>query len=283
MVPLAALFVSAFSASGGRDCRQERRFSAWTLFFVGMYLGRSPTPLNMPVAISGIVVLAAWVSGIFILLQFIQTEITASQSVPEYSSTLRRIEDLTARLDAGDILPCMHFAAVPFLDNDGNVPHLKSLSMALKKCGDECLGHSTMRDCAHKARKGTHVLVHWALPLVNDGGTSTGLVSGEDYLFTYLQWYPMHGRWPARHQHRRLLLALEESGLVTHALRGRPPPNSKKSLVPFEVPFSDYAAVYAVGNILALLVLAAEVISHLRSKERQWRRRRLQQRPFVGR
>ncbi|KAH7938364.1 hypothetical protein HPB49_022804 [Dermacentor silvarum] len=162
-----------------------------------MYLGRSPTPLNVPVAVAGRVVLAAWVFGIFILLQFIQTEITASQSVPEYSSALRRIEDLTAQLDAGNILPCMHFGVARFLESDGNVPHLKSLRQALKKCGDECLGQIAMQDCTDKARKGTHVLVNWVLPLVNEGDSSTGLVSGDDYLFTYLPWYPMHGRWPA--------------------------------------------------------------------------------------
>ncbi|KAH7985749.1 hypothetical protein HPB49_026288 [Dermacentor silvarum] len=84
-----------------------------------------------------------------------------------------------------------------------------------------------------------------------------------------------------RHQHRRLLLTLDESGLVMHALGGRPLPNSKRGLVAFDVPFSDYAAVYAVGNSLALWVLAAEAIGHRCCKGRQRRRGRHQ--PCIGR
>ncbi|XP_075551137.1 uncharacterized protein LOC142584773 [Dermacentor variabilis] len=259
-VPLAAMFVSAFSAVSSRDRRQERRLSAWTGFFVCVYMGRSPPALSAPVSSAARFMLAAWVFGMFFLLQFTQTQITASQSVPEFSSALRRIEDFTARLDAGSVLPCMHIAAVRFLDSHGNVSHLKSLRHALKKCGGECLGQPTMRDCADKARNETHILVHWWLPWFNGGASSARLMSGEDYLFTYLQWYPMHGRLPARHQHRRLLLALEESGLVNRILGGRPRPNSKTSHVAFDIPFSDYAAVYAVGSILALLTLAVEVI-----------------------
>ncbi|KAH8036429.1 hypothetical protein HPB51_000465 [Rhipicephalus microplus] len=61
-------------------------------------------------------------------------------------------------------------------------------------------------------------------------------------------------------QQRRLMLAIEESGLWLHHITRRFPPCSNGvAMAVFDMPFSDYATVYLVGCVLSLLAFSAEV------------------------
>ncbi|KAL1477775.1 hypothetical protein MTO96_035485 [Rhipicephalus appendiculatus] len=63
-----------------------------------------------------------------------------------------------------------------------------------------------------------------------------------------------------RHQHRRLLLTLEESGLLDHGLKKRFPPCTHcGSRVSFEIPFSSCMFVLLAGFSLSLLAFCAEL------------------------
>ncbi|KAL1481085.1 hypothetical protein MTO96_050479 [Rhipicephalus appendiculatus] len=68
------------------------------------------------------------------------------------------------------------------------------------------------------------------------------------------------------HQHRRLYMALEESGLLEKAMKSQFSRKPTSSHVPFDVPFTDYAIVYAIGCSLSTLVFCIEVFLHSRAQ-----------------
>lgn len=65
-----------------------------------------------------------------------------------------------------------------------------------------------------------------------------------------------------RHQHRRLLMALEESGLSAFSKRSAIPEIVKTGIVSFGLPFVDYILIYVAGCALSFMTLAVEAACH---------------------
>ncbi|KAL1481081.1 hypothetical protein MTO96_050482 [Rhipicephalus appendiculatus] len=61
-------------------------------------------------------------------------------------------------------------------------------------------------------------------------------------------------------------MALEESGLLEKAMKSQFSRKPTSSHVPFDVPFTDYAIVYAIGCSLSTLVFCIEVFLHSRAQ-----------------
>ncbi|KAL1473058.1 hypothetical protein MTO96_038954, partial [Rhipicephalus appendiculatus] len=75
-------------------------------------------------------------------------------------------------------------------------------------------------------------------------------------------------------QHRRLLQALEESGLIDKSVRNQFTGRDDRSHVAFDMPFTDYVLVYIVGCSLSVVVLCVEVFLASRPLQQQRRKRR---------
>ncbi|KAL1446858.1 hypothetical protein MTO96_044463 [Rhipicephalus appendiculatus] len=83
-----------------------------------------------------------------------------------------------------------------------------------------------------------------------------------DFIITATNFAPSTSYYQhAVHQHRRFMLAMEESGLTMQSLRPLLPWISNTSgPVPFDMPLTDYAAVYVTGCCLSLLAFFAELL-----------------------
>ncbi|KAL1472060.1 hypothetical protein MTO96_039566 [Rhipicephalus appendiculatus] len=137
--------------------------------------------------------------GMFFVVQFTQTSITASRNVPSHSPQLRRLAELVSRLDEGSIAPCMHYVVAGAISQfGGNASHLVSLRAAVRKCGKTCLTYSIEGDCIPRAMNGTHAIVVRCLGFNENNGISKGIVLGDETLLTYVSWLPTHARYPER-------------------------------------------------------------------------------------
>ncbi|KAH8036989.1 hypothetical protein HPB51_008037 [Rhipicephalus microplus] len=228
--------------------------------YYGTYLGRSPASIPHTMSTPVKICIIAWMFTMLILGQFTQTAITASRSVPALSSQMKSVEQFESRLDDKSVLPCMHFFAKNIVDEfSRSVSHLNALRGALEDCGPKCLTHNVRDFSFPLAQSGTHAIVHMCRLFKEGKGCSSGLVVGEEELAMYLKWLPTHTRFPLRRQQRRLMLAIEESGLWLHHITRRFPPCSNGvAMAVFDMPFSDYATVYLVGCLLSLLAFSAE-------------------------
>ncbi|KAL1415512.1 hypothetical protein MTO96_006759 [Rhipicephalus appendiculatus] len=234
-------------------------------FIVSTYLGRSPPPEVSSVATSSKIMMATWMAAMLFLTNFIQTEITSSRTVPEYSSEIRSTAEFVARVQSGATRLCLNAATSKMIRTvtkaAATISHLNSLNKVLEQCGKGCTTDSFWRDCAPKVRNGTHVGIIMSAPLLLRLAEHNELVPGVDTLMTSLMFSPAHGSFPLRHQHRRLVAALLESGLFD--VNAGPPIRRRKiSAVSVDVPFFDYLLVYFGGCSLSCLTLVVEKAYH---------------------
>ncbi|KAL1481839.1 hypothetical protein MTO96_034161 [Rhipicephalus appendiculatus] len=197
LVPLAAVL---FLCLRMRVHRSQGRHNAldWASFFMATYVNQSPLlPTSSP-SVAVRFTIAAWMFGMFFLIQFTQTEITASKSVQAFSFEIRHTADLTSRLDAGIIRPCMLHTLINLFDKyTDESSHLKSIHDANKKCVSGCLS-TLFSDCILQAQRGTHAFIHYCRPFLIEGNMPSGLVMGHDRLVTNLLWEPLHRKNPLR-------------------------------------------------------------------------------------
>ncbi|KAL1433750.1 hypothetical protein MTO96_012282 [Rhipicephalus appendiculatus] len=264
LAPLAAVITLVMSIKTLRRLSDAPHHSDWMLFYLSTYLGRCPPPLAKSSSASVRVASAAWMIGMFFLLQFTQTNITAQRSVPDHSPQVRYAAELYSLLDKGNVLPCVgypvHELLYKFWENAAQAsPILRSV----EKCGKTCLSHNVEGDCIRRALNGTHVVVDPCIGMMNYG-FPFGLVLGEESLLTYHRSMPTHSRYPLRHQHRRLLLMFEESGMS--GVKKRRKMKRRHSTCPqcntsvsFDLPFSSCMIVFFIGCCLSLLAFVIEV------------------------
>ncbi|KAH6942169.1 hypothetical protein HPB50_001692 [Hyalomma asiaticum] len=260
LVPMAATFLFLVHA---RARRHQERTSvlAWTTFFIATYMYRSTAAPTKSTSAVVRIIIGAWMLAIFFLVQFIQTDITASKSVPAYSPEIRHVTQLTARLDEGTVLPCIRYVIKNIAEDSKDLlPHMKSIHAANQKCFSGCLVSNISTECFPKARAGTHVLIHYLRAFLGDTNFPYGLVRGDDYFLTNIPIFPVHRRFPLRHQYRRLMLALEESGILQWQISAVAPQDFRSSSVPFDMPFTDYVFVYAVACSFSLLAFFVEIL-----------------------
>ncbi|KAL1446234.1 hypothetical protein MTO96_044642, partial [Rhipicephalus appendiculatus] len=74
------------------------------------------------------------------------------------------------------------------------------------------------------------------------------------------------------YQHRRLMLTLEESGLMDMGFRAQPPRDDRSNSVAFDMPLTDYIYVYVVGCCLSVVGFFAELLFARRPQRQQVRR-----------
>ncbi|KAH6930383.1 hypothetical protein HPB50_013168 [Hyalomma asiaticum] len=228
-------------------------------FLVSTYLGRSPPPAMRSVATSSKITMATWMFGMLFLINFIQTEITSSRAVPEYSSEIRNMEEFVARIESGARRLCVNTATRNIIrrvtKTEPRISHLDSLDRVLEQCGQRCVTDNFWTDCAPKICRGTHMGIIMASRVF---AKEKELVPGQDTLLNSIMLSPAHGSFPLRHQHRRLVTALIESGIFDKE-SGPHTQQSTIKTISVDVPFVDYLTVYFAGCGLASLSLFAEI------------------------
>ncbi|KAL3226213.1 hypothetical protein MRX96_048994 [Rhipicephalus microplus] len=261
LTPLALLLLLIIAVQARLRSVPATRQSNFIMLFASTYLGRTPAAIPNKTSTLVKVFITVWMFATFILVQFTQTDITASRSVPALSSEMKQVMQLKSRLDDGSTRPCMHVFAKNIIEKLGsNVSHLNSLLKVANSCGSECLTHNARDVCFPLARSGSYTVVEMCDLFEEDKGCSTGLVVGEEPLVFYLKWLPTHTRFPLRRENQKLMIALHESGLRLQYIRRRfrPCSNGTGSAV-FDIPTSDYATIYLIGCFLSLLAFATEV------------------------
>ncbi|KAH7961765.1 hypothetical protein HPB52_012034 [Rhipicephalus sanguineus] len=186
-------------ARGHLAAQRKPSYPALVLFLVSTFFGRCPPQPVRPGAASATFIAAAWLAGTWLLLNFIQTHITASIAAPEYSPEIRGIYDFAAQLDSGRMLPCttrsVYNRSKVF---DVSVSYLQSLRDALKRCGKECYDRQVWNSCSEKIKSGAYGgVIPCVEPLLTEA-YEAGLVPGHDRFMTYLGWSAVHGQFPLR-------------------------------------------------------------------------------------
>ncbi|KAH9372662.1 hypothetical protein HPB48_000083 [Haemaphysalis longicornis] len=172
------------------------RSSDVSIVFVSSFLGRSPPPRAISRLETNRVLLGAWMLGVFILLNILQSQITASRAIPAQSAEIRSIEDFMARLHAGRILPCMPpQIANAILKSVSNVSYIQSVRKVLKSCGKSCSGPNY---CFPKIRKRTHVGLGGCGKKARRKFDDRGTVSTEEIFMSYFGTSQAHGKFPLR-------------------------------------------------------------------------------------
>ncbi|KAH6942998.1 hypothetical protein HPB50_013582 [Hyalomma asiaticum] len=197
LAPIAALYFFLLNVRARLRLGETPRTGPFILFFVSSYLGRSPVPPTRSIRATVRIMLAAWAMGMFILGQYTQTAITASLSVPPYSSQIKRVSQLASRLDDGTIKLCAHFMMARSVHKfGGDKPELERVREELRNCKYPCLRDQAQRTCTPQVRAGTHAMLHSCRFFLHDKGLSAGLAVGEEVLFSYFNWHPTHRKFP---------------------------------------------------------------------------------------
>ncbi|KAL1415518.1 hypothetical protein MTO96_006765 [Rhipicephalus appendiculatus] len=265
LAPIVAMMLLTAHIQRRLFPREYSSLSGVIAFIVSTYLGRSPPPEVSSVATSSKIMMATWMVGMLFLINFIQTDITSSRTVPEYSSEIRNTAEFVARVRSGTKRLCVNAATSHVIRRVTKVAamisHLDSLNKVLEQCGQGCTTDRFWRDCAPKIRNGTHVGIIMSSSVTSGLADRNELVAGADTILTSMMLSPAHGSFPLRYQHRRLVTALLESGLfeahATSHTRQR-----KVNAISVDVPFSDYLLVYVAGCGLSSLLLAVEIAYH---------------------
>ncbi|KAH6930385.1 hypothetical protein HPB50_013170 [Hyalomma asiaticum] len=172
------------------------------VFLVSTYLGRSPPPVIRSAAISSKLMMTTWMLGMLFLINFIQTEITSSRAVPEYSSAVRNMADFLERIQSNATGICVNAGTSKMIRKvtkaASTISYLHLLNRVLEQCGQGCTTDSFWRDCAPKIRRGTHVGVILTTPFLLGLAEYNELVPGADSLFNFIIFSPAHGSFPLR-------------------------------------------------------------------------------------
>ncbi|KAH8024423.1 hypothetical protein HPB51_022932 [Rhipicephalus microplus] len=265
LAPMVAIILLATWIQRGLFPSDSSPLSGVLAFVVSTYLGRSPPPEVSSVATSSKIMMSSWMVGMLFLINFVQTEITSSRTVPERSSEIKSTAEFIARVQSGTTRLCVNAATSRIIERvtraAATISYLAPLNTVLRKCGRRCTTDNFWRDCTPKIRGGTHVGIIMASPFILGLAARNELAAGAEDLLTSSTLTPAHGSFPLRHQHRRLVTALLESGLLD-ANTASQIRKGKVNAVSVHVPFRDYGLVYVAGCGLSSLLLAVEIAYH---------------------
>ncbi|KAL3248893.1 hypothetical protein MRX96_056299 [Rhipicephalus microplus] len=110
LAPLVAIMLLAAHIQSRLFSRESWSLSGVIAFVVSTYLGRSPPPEVSSVATSSKIMMAARMAVMLFPIRFIQTEITSSGTVPEYSSGIRSTSEFVIRVQSGAVRFCVNAA-----------------------------------------------------------------------------------------------------------------------------------------------------------------------------
>ncbi|KAH9370258.1 hypothetical protein HPB48_007405 [Haemaphysalis longicornis] len=213
---LVIIFVAAILCPCcGQPCKnQPAEMSVVTLYLLAASLGRSPEPLHFNDTGRKFLI-GTWLLGTFFAGAYLQSCITAETYVPEFSNEVQDIADLEKRIDAGSIMPCIDYDTYWILRDSGTALSKKLLTIINQNIKDS-VDNKALDKCFRLAVGGSHIYIRPCGRYDSFLALQWGLVKGEDTFQMYLRESEMLKNCPVRHQHRRVLLAVSESGMDIH-------------------------------------------------------------------
>ncbi|KAL3221268.1 hypothetical protein MRX96_029600 [Rhipicephalus microplus] len=230
------------------------------MVLVSSVLGRSPQGLNGAASATSLAV-SVWLLGTFVLGIYLQSSVTASTSVPSLSAEIRTEEQLLDRLNGETMVPCTARFNHEIRGNRETEPVYKPLARAFHKCRPDCIedfGYA----CMERASRGTHIYFATCTELQRRLALNYRLVVGDSALATWQGYSAVHTRYPFRYQHRRLMMAVSESGMWMHYGSYYPLPSVNGDIVSFDMALHGYLVALYAGITLSLVIFLVEIFLH---------------------
>ncbi|KAL1468062.1 hypothetical protein MTO96_025684, partial [Rhipicephalus appendiculatus] len=232
------------------------------MVLVSSFLGRSPQGLNVSASATRLAI-AAWLLAMFFIGNYLQSSVTASRSVPVFSAEIRTEEDMLKHLHEGTLVPCVTMYLPQLRKQENFQAFYKPLANVLAdhKCQSSCIGNYGF-GCMEKARRGTHIYFSTCRETELRLAFKYALMVGEDTLGTSMTHSAVHIRFPFRHQHRRLLMAISESGIWMRSTSSEQFPPVEHVVMSFDMPLQDYLTILYTGIVLSLVALTLEMLTY---------------------
>ncbi|KAL1469329.1 hypothetical protein MTO96_005027 [Rhipicephalus appendiculatus] len=230
------------------------------MVLVSSFLGRSPQGLIIASSAMRLVILA-WMLAMFFIGNYLQSSVTASRSVPQFSAAIRTKEQVFKHLHEWTLVPCVP-VHLPQLRKQANFqPFYMPLADVLEgdKCQPSCFDKYGF-GCMEKARRGTHIYFGTCRETELRLGFKYELMVGEETLGTSVTHSTVHTRSPFRYQHRRLMMAVSESGIWMRSSSAEQFPPVDRSVTSVDVPLLDYLVILYAGLALSLVILVLEIL-----------------------
>ncbi|KAH9376108.1 hypothetical protein HPB48_005661 [Haemaphysalis longicornis] len=257
ILALSIVFVSCHLPSSANPTK----YSVMIMYLVSTFLGRSPQNPRMA-GYTLKTLLSLWMLGTFIVGSYLQSHITADIYAPSLKREVEDLQELAELIDAGRILPCMDYsflltAFYSYLQN----PFMKKMMFLSYRNSKNCVSYDRQSRCYWQAHQGRHVYVRPCCSFDEYISFQQGLLKGRGTLQIYHRVVTMLPHLPERRQHRRLLLAIAESGMDFQQQKkvGAVPSAEGEIFIPH--PFFDYMCVFASGCVCAILVFCLEVVN----------------------
>ncbi|KAL3190197.1 hypothetical protein MRX96_019745 [Rhipicephalus microplus] len=259
LTPCVAMFMFLLRLQNLFFPNEASSVSVASDFLLSTFLGRCPPPGMRSTLLSSKLSIFVWSVGVFFLANFVQMEISASRSVPSHSSEIRHMQQLAEKFDTGAMLPCVSLVTSRVLRRSVcNVSYLESVRAAPEGCGMPCTSYGSHNGCHQKLQFGVYAGITIFRASMLALAQENELVLGKDSFLMALRMSPTHGRYPLRHQHRRLLMALEESGLLQAIEERVFASRQDRMLISFNVAVYDYMFVYVAGISASLVAFLLE-------------------------
>ncbi|KAL1466324.1 hypothetical protein MTO96_042817 [Rhipicephalus appendiculatus] len=164
-------------------------------------------------------------------------------------------------VNVGRLTPRVEQGFKGFCDPTYDLRNHPAARLAAEVCGRSCYLLYNESDCFGMVSEGEHVAVKACGEYEVLAAADWGLVPGERSEMT-LRASPMRIDHPLRYQHRRMLLAVAETGLAVPFMK-RP---SHRKRIKEEEPSEDtlhvFCVVYEIGVLLSSVALVSEVLWH---------------------
>ncbi|KAH6936150.1 hypothetical protein HPB50_014181 [Hyalomma asiaticum] len=186
------------------------------MFFAATFLGKGHSFSPADTSAFRNVATSAWVLGMMVLGNYLQSSITAIRTTPATVKNIKSFAELFRLIQHGAVCPCLNeewrLFFYPSYDPVSFLRVMKLIEFSLT-CDKASLHEADTVACYQRTRLGTHV----ALSVCTDNEMKIAalwdLLPGERY-HTMVQAPVIHILNPLRHHHRRLLMATAEAGLA---------------------------------------------------------------------
>ncbi|KAH9383017.1 hypothetical protein HPB48_023658 [Haemaphysalis longicornis] len=243
------------------ECQvNSKSVSPAVLFLTSTFFGRAPCNIRCSL-ISTKILLASWMFGTFFVGCYLQSQITADIYAPSSVREVENIEALQKLMDSGNVLPCIDRTSVPALYHNMESEFSKKLTSTIRSRAQECVVEDAMKTCCRLGLPQKRVCVRPCCSYDVILAHQHGLMKGSGDINMYQRVSLMLRNFPQRQQHRRLLLAISESGLDFFQERKAGVAHPSEGIITVKYPFFNYLWAFAIGCVSATFAVCFELLS----------------------
>ncbi|KAH6925301.1 hypothetical protein HPB50_003392 [Hyalomma asiaticum] len=240
-------------------------FANVVLVLLSTLLGRCPHDSVGSAAKLGSTSLAAWMMGMLFLGNYIQTAVIGIRVMAMTSHSIQSERDLMWSILQRAVKPCLSLSWPDQLVYRTPSP-FGTIALAVTRAGRHRHISHNDSECYRMASDGAYVAMTTCGESEIQAASEWGLVHGE-YKGLQLQASTMRMDHPLRYQHRRILLAVAESGLAVPFQRRRGPQRKREDAEDSSDALLLFCTVYALGVLVSTLALACEIVLHRKATD----------------